>query len=57
MFQRDLRLAAKSVYVRVRSLLQPDQTQANFLDSGLKFDSSGLYVPNPRSVAKKKKGY
>jgi hypothetical protein len=57
MFQRDLRLAAKSVYVRVRSLLQPDQTQANSLDSGLKFDSSGLYVPNPRSVAKKKKGY
>ncbi len=30
MFQRDLRLAAKSVYVRVRSLLQPDQTRANF---------------------------
>lgn len=55
MFQRDLRLAAKSVYVRVCSLLQPDQTQANSLDSGLKFDSSGLYVPNPRSVAKKKK--
>jgi len=30
MFQRDLRLAAKSVYVRVRSrsLLQPDQNAA-----------------------------
>lgn len=60
MFQRDLRLAAKSVYVRLCSLLQTHQTRANLkflLGSGLKFDSSGLYVPNPQLVANKKKVY
>jgi hypothetical protein len=53
MFQRDLRLAAKSVYVRVCSLLQPGLI-SNFLGSGLKFDSSGLYVPNPTAFATEK---
>jgi hypothetical protein len=28
-----------------------------FLGSGLKFDSSGLYVPNPHSVTEKKNKY
>ena len=45
MFQRDLRVAAKSVYVR--SYINPIQTQTDFsvfLHSGLKFDSTGMYV-------------
>ncbi len=44
MLQRDLRLAAKSAYVRF--CLNPVKRRliSMFLHSGLKFDGSGLYV-------------
>ena len=44
MFERDLRLAAKSMCVRISSARQQANLGFSFSPSGLKFDSSGMYV-------------
>ena len=43
MFERDLRMAAKSMCVRISCAVQK-QANLGFSASGLKFDSSGMYV-------------